>query len=115
MKRTLGYILCYLLAFSFTGCQDRKGTAPILKEAEALMYTYPDSARQMLESVLHPERLTGKEQANYALLLSQARSRCRIIATSDSLIRIAPIIISIAMIMPVRLRHFSIWQMSIWI
>ena len=53
------------------------------------MYTYPDSARQMLESVLHPERLTGKEQANYALLLSQARSRCRIIATSDSLIRIA--------------------------
>ena len=53
------------------------------------MYTYPDSARQMLESVLHPERLTGKEQADYALLLSQARSRCRIIATSDSLIRIA--------------------------
>jgi len=43
----------------------------------------------MLESVLHPERLTGKEQADYALLLSQARSRCRIIATSDSLIRIA--------------------------
>ena len=89
MKRTLGYILCYLLAISFTGCQSRKDTATTLTEAEALMYTYPDSARQMLESVLHPERLTGKEQANYALLLSQARSRCRIIATSDSLIRIA--------------------------
>ena len=89
MKRTLGYILCYLLAFSFTGCQDRKGTAPILKEAEALMYTRPDSALQMLETISQPEQLTGKEQANYALLLSQARSRCRIIATSDSLIRIA--------------------------
>ena len=89
MKRTLGYILCYLLAFSFTGCQDRKGTAPILKEAEALMYTRPDSALQMLEAISQSEQLTGKEQADYALLLTQARSRNRITATSDSLIRIA--------------------------
>ncbi|MBQ2858703.1 MAG: tetratricopeptide repeat protein, partial [Bacteroidaceae bacterium] len=90
MKHTvLSILLLFLLAISFTGCQGKKGTATTLAEAEALMYTYPDSARQMLESVLHPERLTGKEQANYALLLSQARSRCRIIATSDSLIRIA--------------------------
>ena len=89
MKRTLGYILCYLLAFSFTGCQDRKGTAPILKEAEALMYTRPDSALQMLEAISQSEQLTGKEQADYALLLTQARSRNRITATSDSLICIA--------------------------
>ena len=90
MKHTvLSILLLFLLAISFTGCQGKKGTATTLAEAEALMYTYPDSARQMLESVLHPERLTGKEQADYALLLSQARSRCRIIATSDSLIRIA--------------------------
>ena len=89
MKRTLGYILCYLLAFSFTGCQDRKGTAPILKEAEALMYTRPDSALQMLETISQPEQLMGQEQADYALLLTQARSRNRITAISDSLIRIA--------------------------
>ena len=89
MKRTLGYILCYLLAFSFTGCQDRKGTAPILKEAESLMYTYPDSALQLLEAIQQPKQLTGQEQADYALLLTQARSRCRIIAASDSLIRIS--------------------------
>lgn len=89
MKRTLGYILCYLLAFSFTGCQDRKGTAPTLKEAESLMYTYPDSALQLLEAIQQPKQLTGQEQADYALLLTQARSRCRIIAASDSLIRIS--------------------------
>lgn len=89
MKRTLGYILCYLLAFSFTGCQDRKGTAPILKEAESLMYTYPDSALQLLKAIQQPKQLTGQEQADYALLLTQARSRCRIIAASDSLIRIS--------------------------
>ena len=50
----LHIILCCLLALSFTGCQDRKGTAPILKEAEALMYTHPDSALQMLETISQP-------------------------------------------------------------
>ena len=90
MKHTvLSILLLFLLAFSFTGCQDRKGTAPILKEAEALMYTRPDSALQMLEAISQSEQLTGKEQADYALLLTQARSRNRITATSDSLIRIA--------------------------
>ena len=81
--------LCFLLALFFTGCQDRKGTAAILKEAEALMYTRPDSALQMLETISQPEQLMGQEQADYALLLTQARSRNRITATSDSLIRIA--------------------------
>lgn len=82
-------LLCCLLALSLTGCQDRKGTAPILKEAEALMYTRPDSALQILEAISQPEQLTGQEQADYALLLTQARSRNRITATSDSLISIA--------------------------
>ena len=53
------------------------------------MYTRPDSALQMLEAISQSEQLTGKEQADYALLLTQARSRNRITATSDSLIRIA--------------------------
>ena len=81
--------LCFLLALFFTGCQNKKGTTSILKEAEALMYTRPDSALQMLETISQPEQLTGQEQADYALLLTQARSRNRITATSDSLIRIA--------------------------
>ena len=88
MIRTLEYILCCLLTLSFTGCQDRKGTAAVLKEAESLMYTRPDSALQMLETISQPEQLKGQEQADYALLLTQARSRNRITATSDSLIRI---------------------------
>ena len=89
MIRTLEYILCCLLTLSFTGCQDRKGTAAVLKEAESLMYTRPDSALQILKTISQPEKLTGQEQADYALLLTQARSRNRITATSDSLIRIA--------------------------
>ena len=89
MIRTLEYILCCLLTLSFTGCQDRKGTAAVLKEAESLMYTRPDSALQILKTISQPEKLTGQEQADYALLLTQARSRNRITTTSDSLIRIA--------------------------
>ena len=89
MKHMVLTLLLCFLTFSIAGCREGKDTAATLTEAEALMYTSPDSALQMLEAIPHPERLTGREQADYALLLTQARSRCRIIATSDSLIRIA--------------------------
>ena len=90
MKRIVWNILWLcLLALPFTGCQEGKGTAATLMEAEALMYTSPDSALQILEAIPQPEQLMGQTQADYALLLTQARSRCRITATSDSLIRIA--------------------------
>ena len=90
MKQTIFTIwLLLLLALPFTGCQDRKGITATLAEAETLIYTNPDSALQILKTISQPEKLTGQEQADYALLLPQARSRNRITATSDSLIRIA--------------------------
>jgi len=89
MKHMVLTLLLCFLTFSIAGCREGKDTAATLTEAEALMYTSPDSALQMLEAIPHPERLTGRKQADYALLLTQARSRCRITATSDSLIRIA--------------------------
>ena len=90
MKRIVWNILWLcLLALPLTGCQKGKGTAATLMEADALMYTLPASASQILEAIPQPELLTGQIQADYALLLTQARSRCRITATSDSLIRIA--------------------------
>ena len=89
MKHIVLTLLLCFLTFYIAGCREGKDTAATLTEAEALMYTSPDSALQMLEAIPHPERLIGREQADYALLLTQARSRCRIIATSDSLIRIA--------------------------
>ena len=82
------YTITVLLVLCITACQ-KSPVASKLLQAEALMYTHPDSALQMLEAIPDPEKLTGQEQADYALLLTQARSRCRITATSDSLIRIA--------------------------
>ena len=87
MKHTL--ILTLLLILTSTACQHRTPITSVFAEAESLMYTHPDSALHLLEAIPNPEQLTGKAQADYALLLTQAKSRNRIYATSDSLIRIA--------------------------
>jgi hypothetical protein len=57
--------------------------------AEKRMWDEPDSALKVLESIVMPEDLEGKELADYALLLTQAQYRSNIVATSDSLINIA--------------------------
>ena len=87
--KTPYYLFLLLALLSFGSCNEPKHISEALYRAEALMYTSPDSALQMLEAIPYPERLTGETQADYALLLTQARSRCRITATSDSLIQIA--------------------------
>ncbi len=87
MKHTLILTLLFILASS--SCQHRTPITSVFAEAESLMYTHPDSALHLLEAIPNPEQLTGKEQADYALLLTQAKSRNQIYATSDSLIRIA--------------------------
>lgn len=78
-----------LVLLSFGSCNKPKHITEALCRAEALMYTSPDSALQILEAIPNPEQLAGESQADYALLLSLARYRCYIPATSDSLINIA--------------------------
>ena len=87
MKHTL--ILILLLILATTSCQHRTPITSVFAEAESLMYTHPDSALTLLQAIPNPEQLTGREQADYALLMTQAKSRNQIYATSDSLIRIA--------------------------
>ena len=60
-----------------------------LSQAEELIWTTPDSALHILESISTSRHLTGKEQADYALLLSLAQYRCYIPVSSDSLINLA--------------------------
>lgn len=90
MKQALiTYLLILLLCLVGSSCRKSLNVASILMEADSLMYTRPDSALTLLETIPTPERLTGKARADYALLLTQACSRNLITATSDSLIRIA--------------------------
>ena len=84
-QTTILYVLlCCACLFS---CQ-RDNTTKLLELAEAQIWENPDSTLQILEQIPSPEKLKGKEQADYALLLIQAKYRCNIPAPSDSLINI---------------------------
>ena len=84
-QTTILYVLlCCTCLFS---CQ-RDNTTKLLELAEAQIWENPDSTLQILEQIPSPEKLKGKEQADYALLLTQAKYRYNILAPSDSLINI---------------------------
>lgn len=57
-------------------------------KVERCMDVYPDSALLLLEQIPHPEKLRGKQRADYALLLTQARDKNYLDSLqSDSLIK----------------------------
>lgn len=77
MKHSI-YILLIFLASCLPACLPFTAPDRIsddLSRAAGWMWTAPDSALHLLESFPHPEKLTGREQADYALLLSHARYR----------------------------------------
>ena len=39
------------------------------------MEAYPDSALYLLQQIPHPDKLHGRQQADYAFLLTQARDK----------------------------------------
>lgn len=54
------------------------------------MDVYSDSALLLLEQIPHPEKLRGKQRADYVLLLTQARDKNYLDSMqSDSLIKLA--------------------------
>lgn len=89
MKNRQTAILYILLCCAYLSSCQRDNTAKLLELAETQIWEKPDSTLQILEQISSPEKLKGKEQADYALLLTQAKYRCNILAPSDSLINIA--------------------------
>ena len=90
MKRiSLLYSLIISLCLLISSCNHGSVTTSILSEAEKVMTEYPDSALKLLQSIPSPEGLTGKAQADYALLYSQALDKNYIDTANDSLIQIA--------------------------
>jgi len=86
---SLFFGLIVALGLLMSNCKPSQEPTSVFAEAESLMYTHPDSALHLLQAIPNPEQLTEQAQADYALLMTQAKSRNRIYATSDSLIRIA--------------------------
>ena len=89
-EKNILFILTILLLLACTACyRSTRHVTEHLSQAEELIWTTPDSALHILESISTSRHLTGKEQADYALLLSLAQYRCYIPVSSDSLINLA--------------------------
>ena len=89
-EKNILFILTILLLLACTACyRSTRHVTEHLSQAEELIWTAPDSALHLLESISASRHLTGKEQADYALLLSLAQYRCYIPVSSYSLINLA--------------------------
>ena len=89
-EKNILFILTILLLLACTACyRSTRHVTEHLSQAEGLIWAAPDSALHILESISTSRHLTGKEQVDYALLLSLAQYRCYIPVSSDSLINLA--------------------------
>lgn len=88
LKTKLGTAIMLILLFA--GCNRHSAqTESIMKQAKKCISEYPDSALHLLQSIPSPTTLKGKEQADYALLYTQACDKNYILSSTDSLIRFA--------------------------
>lgn len=85
MRTILSCLFCFLLA----GCGQKESNSQLLRQADFLMESQPDSALALLRTMPYPYKLKGKEQADYCLLLTQAEYKNYLPFTSDSLLTIA--------------------------
>ena len=89
MRRFTGidFFLLIILSFNLVSCSNTTDELNVtFKKAERCMDSRPDSSLAILRSIPHPEKLHGKAQADYALLMTQAMDKNFIKFTSDSLI-----------------------------
>lgn len=92
MKNIRIIILCFgfvLACCSLTGCGKDPDYDPRLTAADSLMHTSPDSALTLLSTIDGQQLGNAADRAYHALLLTEARYKCYITATSDSAINLA--------------------------
>lgn len=89
MKNTTAFFL--IVSILLSACTSRQGEEllPELLQAEALMYTHPDSAWTILNKMQRPSRSDKLQYATWCLLTTQAQDKNYIDHTSDSLINVA--------------------------
>lgn len=86
MKKTIVFALTLLLLI---GCRHNRAVSPWLVELDSLIAVAPDSAAALLEAIPSDSLFDTENRAYHALLLTQARYKAYIPATSDSTINIA--------------------------
>ena len=84
-RKNILFNLTIILLLACTACdRSARHVTEHLSQAEELIWTAPDSALHILESIPTSRHLIGKEQADYVLLFSLAQYRCYIPVSSDS-------------------------------
>ena len=78
-----------VLAMMVGGCEKQQPYDSRLVVVDSIMHHDPDSALALLKNMNSADLATAGDQAYYALLLTQARYRCYVVATSDSTINTA--------------------------
>ena len=79
----------FILVLSVSCHRDSEAPDAAFQRIEMCMESLPDTALYLLKSIPHIEKLRGKLQADYALLLTQAMDQNYVKFTSDSLIALA--------------------------
>ena len=79
----------FILVLSVSCHRDSEAPDAAFQRIEMCMESLPDTALYLLKSIPHTEKLRGKLQADYALLLTQAMDQNYVKVTSDSLIALA--------------------------
>ena len=87
--RKLLFVGFLCICGALSSCVERV-TSDTFDRVEKYMEINPDSALWLLSQIPHPEKLRGKQRADYALLLTQARDKNYLDSLqSDSLIKFA--------------------------
>ena len=79
-------IIIMVCALLLAGCRQQQADLPRLVELDSLIAVAPDSAAALLEAIPADSLPTAADRAYRALLLTQAKYKAYIPATSDSLI-----------------------------
>ena len=80
------YYLVILVLLTFYSCSKQKGVRDVLVNAENIVEQQPDSALQLLNTILFPEDLNKSLFNKYNLLLLQAKDKSDKDITSDTVI-----------------------------
>ncbi len=89
MKSFFLFLVLMVIVSMSMGCRRTIHYDSRLTQADSIMVNQPDSALRLLEAIDGRQLATEGDRAYHALLLSQARYRCYVVASSDSLINIA--------------------------
>lgn len=89
MNKSL-FLFCLLWVIELISCAQNSMNTVLLEQVEEYAEAYPDSALHLLKQIEQPEKLHGKERADYALLLTQTLDKTYLDSLqSDSLIQFA--------------------------